>query len=346
MKPYQPIVAPGSLAGDGVGPGGERIKLDGNENVYGCSPRVQEALRNYREYHVYPDPEQRELRRALAVYAGVSPEQVLAGAGSDEIIDLLLRLTLNPGESVIDCPPTFGMYRFGADVCGGKTITVRRTETFDVDIDAVLRAATRETKVIFIASPNNPTGGLTPRGDLLRLLETGALVVADEAYYEFCGETLAGDVARHENLVVLRTFSKWAGLAGLRLGYGIMAPELVQQLMKIKPPYNVNAAAEVAVGESLKDAAYLQGTVAALVGERDRLYAALGGVSWLAPYPSRANFILCRVEGRDAKQVQLGLRRKGIYIRHFATPPLQNYIRISAGKPEHTDAVIAALQGL
>ena len=307
---------------------------------------MQEALRNFYAYHVYPDPEQRELRTALAAYAGVAPEQVLAGSGSDEIIDLLLRLTLNPGDAVIDCPPTFGMYAFGAQVCGGKTIAVRRTETFDVDTDAVLRAVTPETKVIFIATPNNPTGGLTPRRDLLRLLATSALVVVDEAYYEFCEESVAELAASRQNLVVLRTFSKWAGLAGLRLGYGIMAPELVQRLMAIKSPYNVNVAAEVAARESLLDAAYLQGTVQALVRERDRLYTALRGVLWLVPYPSRANFVLCRVEGRDAKQVQLGLRGKGIYIRHYATPLLQDYIRISAGKPEHTDAVIAALQGL
>ena len=339
---YQAIQPPGALEGDAVA--GPVIKLDGNENVYGCSPRVQRALAAFKHYHIYPDPEQRRLRRALEGYTGLDSRYILGGAGSDELIDLLLRLLLDPGDKVVNCVPTFGMYSFNTEVCGGEVITLPRTEEYQVDVEAVLAAIDARTKAIFIASPNNPTGTVTQREDILRLLRADALVIVDEAYYEFCGLTVADLVPKHDNLVVLRTFSKWAGLAGLRLGYGLFPPEIVERLMAMKPPYNVNAAAELAALESLKDVDYLMGTVRAIVEERDRLFVQLRNLDFLEPVPSQANFILCKVIGRGAEAIQRGLRRKGIFIRYFDTPQLQGHIRISVGKPEHTDAVIRELR--
>ena len=341
MKPYQPIRPPGAEEGDDLA--GQVIKLDGNENVYGCSPRVQEALRRLDSYHIYPDPDQRRLRLALAGYTGLDSRYIVAGAGSDELIDLLLRLVLEPGDKIIDCVPTFGMYSFSAELMGGQTVPVRRRPDFHVDITAVIDALDDRTKVIFLASPNNPTGNVTPRSDILKLLDTGRLVVVDEAYYEFSGETVAHLVPEHDNLVVLRTFSKWAGLAGLRIGYGLFAPEIVDRLMLIKQPYNINIAAEVAALESLADVEHLYGTVHALVAERERMLVGLRGLQFLEPLPSRANFILSWVKGRNAQEIQQGLRKQGIFIRYFNTPLLQSAIRISAGKPEHTDAVLWAL---
>ena len=340
LTPYQPIQRPS----DSAVAAGRIIKLDGNENVYGCSPRVQKALRSHQAYHIYPDPEQRRLRRALEGYVSLDAKHILAGAGSDELIDLLLRLVLDPGDKVIDCVPTFGMYSFSTQLCGGQVTNVQRTPEYTVDITAVLQAVDPRTKVIFVASPNNPTGTATPREEILRLLQTDALVVVDEAYYEFSGSTVADLVPQHDNLVVLRTFSKWAGLAGLRVGYGIFPPDLVAHLMAIKPPYNINAAAEVAALESLKDLDYLMGTVRALVEERDRLHVMLSNILYLDPVPSEANFILCHVIERDARQIHQQLREKGILLRYFDTPLLQSAIRISVGKPEHTDAVIWELR--
>ena len=322
----------------------EVIKLDGNENPYGCSPRVQDALSSYPYYHFYPDPEQRELRKALQGYTAIPAEQIVVGGGSDELIDLILRLFIQPGDKVINCVPTFGMYPFSTVVCGGRIVNVPRGKGFEVNIAKVKEAIDERTKVIFVASPNNPTGGTTSPQDILELVETGIVVVVDEAYYEFSQETVARLVAQYENLMVLRTFSKWAGLAGLRVGYGIFSPKVAHYLMKIKPPYNVNVAAQVAAIESLQDLDYLQMTIEAIIGERERLFTKLKGIGFLHPLPSKANFILCQVHDHKASRIHQELRQKGILIRYYDTPLLQNHIRISVGKPEHTDALIRVLK--
>jgi histidinol-phosphate aminotransferase len=344
LPTYQPIKAAGTAEGDAAGPGGRIIKLDGNENVYGCSPKVREALASFDRYHIYPDAQQQRLRRALAAYVGVEPDYVVAGSGSDEIVDLLLRLVIEPGDAIVIAPPTFGIYVFSGQVTGATVVEAPRDAAYRLDTPAIVEAIEAGAKVVFIDSPNNPTGIVTPPEEIERLLETGALVVLDEAYYEFSGTTLAELVPQRENLVVLRTLSKWAGLAGLRLGYGVMAPELAARLMRIKPPYNVNAAAEIAALESLEDIDYLMGTVRSLVTERERLFQRLQGISYLEPTPSEANFILCNLTDRDAKRLHQELRGQGIYLRYFDTPRLQSCIRISVGKPEDTDAVIEALQ--
>jgi histidinol-phosphate aminotransferase len=344
LETYQPIVLPGALPTDGTQPGGRRIKLDGNENPYGCSPRVLEALRSYQGYNIYPDPDQRELRKAIAAYAGADPASVLAGAGSDELIDLLMRLFLDPGDTVLNFTPTFGMYSFNTAICGGRAINIPRRQDYTIDLKRALRSVRKDTKLIFIANPNNPTGTLTPRNDILRLLKTGAIVVVDEAYYEFSGMTVADLVAKHKNLIVLRTFSKWAGLAGLRVGYGIMPPAIVQRLMAIKPPYNVNVAAQVAVLESLKDIDYLKGTVKKILDERDRLFVMLENLDFMVPAPTQSNFILSKVIDRNPKKMRDDLRTQGIFLRYFDTPGLGDCIRISVGLPQDTDALIWALR--
>jgi len=344
LKAYQPIVPLDVLSERAGIPIKGVIKLDGNENPYGCSPRVQDALASYPFYHIYPDPDQGEMRQALEGYVGVGAEHILAGAGSDELIDLILRLFLEPGDRVINCVPTFGMYSFCTEVCGGKVVDVPRGKAYAVDVSTIKESMDKKTKVIFIASPNNPTGNITRERDILELLKTGIVVVVDEAYYEFSGFTVAPLVPRYENLIVLRSFSKWAGLAGLRIGYGILPTAIVEQLLKIKQPYNINLAAQVAVKESLADIDYLKGTVRAVLAERERLFAKLKRLKFLKPFPSKANFILCAVIKGDAQMIHEGLQKRGIFVRYFDTPLLRNSIRISVGKPEHTDALIDALK--
>jgi histidinol-phosphate aminotransferase len=322
----------------------EIIKLDANENPYGCSPKVQRALANYGHLHIYPDAAQSELREYIAGYTEVSPEHIVAGNGSDELIDLLLRLFVAPGDEVITLVPTFDMYRFCTEVCRGKTVEVLRGPDFQVDVAAVKAAITPRTRLIFVTNPNNPTGTLTPREDILALLDTGLPVVVDEAYFEFSQMTVGSEVIARENLIVLRTFSKWAGLAGLRVGYGIFPKNVAGYLMKIKPPYNVNVAAEVAVRESIRDTGYLVGSLMKIKEERPRMFEALSSVNYLKPIPSRGNFILCEVLKGKASLIQQELEDRGILIRYYNTPLLRNYIRISVGKPEHTGALVNALQ--
>ena len=320
------------------------IKLDGNENPYGCSARVKQALSKFPYYHIYPDPEQRELRKALENYSGFKSEYILAGSGSDELIDLVLRLLIEPGDKVINCPPTFGMYKFCTEVCGGKISSVPRKQDFSIDTTAIKKAVDQRTKLIFIASPNNPSANIATEAEIRELLNTHTIVVVDEAYFEFSESTVAHLVPRHSNLVVLRTFSKWAGLAGLRVGYGIFPRYMVDYLMKIKQPYNVNVAAQVAAIESLKDIDYQHSTIRALISERERLLGKLTEIDWLKVYPSKANFILCKVLKGKAKEIHQALQIKGIFVRYFDTPELKECLRISIGKPEHTDRVISTLK--
>jgi len=343
---YTPCKPPETLEGEADVPA--VIKLDANENPYGCSPRVSQALSRYPYFSRYPDAGQAEVRKLLGEYTGISAERIVAGSGSDELIDLVLRLLLMPGDEVISCGPTFDMYRFSTQVCGGTLVEVPRDEDFAVRVDAVKAAITDKTKIIMLANPNSPTGTIMPEKDIMELLDTGVPLVVDEAYYEFSGETVAPLVGyqKYKNLMVLRTFSKWAGLAGLRVGYGIFPSRVADYLLRIKQPYNINLAAQVAVRESLKDLDYLRGRVKAIVAERDRLFAELKGLGWLRPLPSRANFILCSVPKGQARKLQQELQNRGILIRYFDLPRLKDYIRISAGKPEHTDALIQVLKEL
>ena len=342
---YAPIEPTDVLAARLGVPRERIIKLDGNENPYGPSPRALEAIGRERNYHIYPDPDQRAVRNALSEYVSVDVDHIVCGLGSDDLIDLLLRAVVAPGDGVINCPPTFGMYPFSTHITGGLVIDVPRQESFALDVDPIVAAA-RDAKLIFLASPNNPTGNCMSESELLRIVDTGVLTVIDEAYIEFAGNehSFVRLIEKHENLVVLRTFSKWAGLAGLRAGYGVMAPALASVLMTIKQPYNLNVAAGVAMIASLEDRALLLERCCAITRTRDRMQNALAAIHWITPYPSDANFILCRLDGIDAPEVQERLATRGIFVRHFDTPLLRNHLRISVGLEEHVDMVVDALR--
>jgi histidinol-phosphate aminotransferase len=348
MAAYQPIL-PFEVLSQQLGlPAEDIIKLDANENPHGPLPAVAEALADLPYAHIYPDPESRELRQALAEHHGVPFENLLAGAGADELIDLIMRLFLDPGDTIVNCPPTFGMYAFDADVNGAQVVSVPRRPDFTVDLAAIAAAVqVHRPKLLFLASPNNPDGGLLPFDVVERLLALPVVVILDEAYVEFApsGSSRITDVAARDNLIVLRTFSKWAGLAGLRVGYGVFPDALMPHLWKIKQPYNVSVAASTAAIVSLQSVDQLQRRVQAIKDERKRLYEALQTISWLEPYASNANFILCRVAGGTHKAAALktNLAREGILIRYFDKPGLSDHIRISVGKPEHTDILLTTL---
>lgn len=347
LEPYAPILPLDVLAARLGLPAEQLVKLDANENPYGPSPLALAALAREPFYHIYPDPGHTRLRAALADYSGQPAERILCGAGADELIDLILRLCLAPGDAVIDCPPTFGMYSFDTGVAGGRVVAVPRRTEFGLDVDGIERAAAESgAKVLFLTSPNNPTGNLMPPEELERLLRLPLLVVVDEAYVEFAGvgQAFGAWVGRHENLAVLRTFSKWAGLAGLRVGYGLLPEWLAGQLWKIKQPYNVSVAAQEAAIASLDDRATLLDNVAKIVAERGRLLPLLAELPFLRPIPSAANFILCRVEGRPAHELKLALERQGVLVRYYSSALLRDYIRVSVGTPEQSEALLAALR--
>ena len=345
MEPYVPIV-PFEVLSARLGRSAQDIvKLDANENPYGPSPHVFAALADAKYLHIYPDPQSNALRQALADYTGVPQEYLLAGAGADELIDLVLRAVLRPGDGVINCPPSFGMYPFSTAVNMGALIQIWRREQFELDLDGIRAAVSLNprARILFICSPNNPDGSVVSGEELRQLLRLPVLVVLDEAYVEFGGESRITWTAQHENLVVLRTFSKWAGLAGMRVGYGAFPLWLMPHLWKIKQPYNVNVAASQAAIASLHDVAWSRRHVDAIVAERERLQQALAHFEFLEPLPSQANFVLCHVEGADAARLKRDLEQEGILVRYFDKPGLQNCIRISAGRPQDTDRLLSAL---
>ncbi len=349
MPAYEPILPFEVLSRQLGRRPAELVKLDANENPYGLLPAVRQALAELEYPHIYPDPGSQDLRAALAQRHHLPVENLLAGAGADELIDLVLRLVIEPGDVILNCPPTFGMYRFDGDLNRARVVEVPRRADFSLDVPAIQQAAAAyRPKLLFLASPNNPDGSLTPIPVIERLLELPLLLVLDEAYMEFAppGSSLLGAVPGRRNLVVLRTFSKWAGLAGLRVGYGAFPGGLVEHLWKIKQPYNVSVAASTAAVVSLQHSAELDEVGGRLLAERQRLFEKLQSVSCLRPYPSQANFILCRVEGRDAAALKHQLAAAGVLVRYFNKPGLQNCIRISVGRPEHTDRLLDVLQSL
>ncbi|CAH2066829.1 unnamed protein product [Thlaspi arvense] len=343
LAAYQPIL-PFEVLSAQLGRKPEDIvKLDANENPYGPPPEAS----NMKFPYVYPDPQSRRLRDALALDSGLDSEFILVGCGADELIDLIMRCVLDPGEKIIDCPPTFSMYVFDAAVNGAGVIKVPRNPDFSLNVDRIAEVVELEKpKCIFLTSPNNPDGSIINEDDLLKILEMPILVVLDEAYIEFSGvESRMKWVKKYENLIVLRTFSKRAGLAGLRVGYGAFPLSIIEYMWRAKQPYNVSVAGEVAALAALSNGKYLEDVRDALVRERERLFELLKQVPFLNPYPSHSNFILCEVtSGMDAKKLKEDLAKMGVMVRHYNSTELKGYVRVSAGKPEHTDALMDCLK--
>ncbi|WMV23279.1 hypothetical protein MTR67_016677 [Solanum verrucosum] len=324
LSPYQPIL-PFEVLSTRLGRKPEDIvKLDANENPYGPPPEA-----------------------TLAEDSGLESEYILAGCGADELIDLIMRCVLDPGDKIVDCPPTFTMYEFDAAVNGAGVIKVPRNPDFSLDVERIAEVVELEKpKCIFLTSPNNPDGSIIDDETLLKILHLPILVILDEAYVEFSGmESKMKWVKKHENLIVLRTFSKRAGLAGLRVGYGAFPQSIIEFLWRAKQPYNVSVAAEVAACAALKNPTYLENVKVALVQERERLFNLLKEVPFLDPYPSYSNFILCKVtSGMDAKKLKEDLATMGVMIRHYNSKELKGYVRVSVGKPEHTEALMKCLK--
>lgn len=349
LAPYQPIL-PFEVLSARLGRKPEDIvKLDANENPYGPPPEVMEALGSIRFPYVYPDPESRTLRAALAKDSGLEAEYILVGCGADELIDLIMRCVLDPGDKIVDSPPTFTMYEFDAAVNGALVIKVPRKPDFSLNVEEITEVVKQEKpKCIFLTSPNNPDGSVIDDEVLLKILDLPILVILDEAYIEFSSiESRMSWVKKHDNLIVLRTFSKRAGLAGLRVGYGAFPLSIIEYLWRAKQPYNVSVAAEVSACAALQNPTYLENVKNALLKERGRLFDLLNEVPFLRPFPSHSNFILCEVtSGKDAKKLKEDLAQMGVMIRHYDKKELKGYVRVTVGKPEQTEALMKCLKRL
>ncbi len=324
----------------------QAIKLNRNENPFGCSPKVNQALADYVTYNLYPDDAQTEFRELISQYVGTTPDRVVGAAGGSHVLDIIVRLFVDPGDEVINCVPTFGLYEFISDLYGAKIVEVPRDGNFDIDVNAIKAAITEKTKLIFLCNPNNPTGNITQQEDLLAVAETGVPVVVDEAYYEFSRETVVPFIAQYPNMMVARTLSKWAGMAGIRLGYGIFTTSIANYLMGIKLPFGISTPAVIALRASLQDKDYLMKNVKQLIAEGERLYQELTQIDFLRPYPSRTNFMFCVVLRGNANEIVEELKRRGILITFYDTPRLRNGFRISVGRREQNDKVIDVLRDI
>lgn len=319
--------------------GTARIFLDANENSYG-SPLGE-------NYHRYPDPLQTELKKEVAGLSGVRPGQIFVGNGSDEAIDLLLRVFCEPDrDNIVITPPTYGMYQISAAINDVRVKRAPLTENFELDSEAIGRTLDRRTKMIFVCSPNNPTGNSLDRGTILRLAETfPGLVVVDEAYIDFSSRpSLVVEIGRFPNLVVLQTFSKAWGLAGLRVGLAFADPEVIDLLNRIKPPYNVSEIAQRAVLRALKNKRTMRRRVAAIIAGREKLRRELAQLEIIRRiYPTDANFVLAKTV--DAGRIYRFLLDHGIVVRNRHNVAMcAGCLRFTVGTPDENKSLIRALK--
>ena len=342
---YATAVSPDEMAAKAGVPPDMIIRVNQNENPFGADPDIAASLTDL-PLHLYPDANQVKIRASLSGYTGHPIEQILAGAGADEMIDLLMRLFVAPGDRVLDCKPTFGMYHFCARVADAKVVSIQRDEAFEVDVAAVACEDDERTKIVFLASPNNPTGNILTEEQTLELLKLGMVVVVDETYFEFSDQTVSHLIPDHENLVVLRSFSKWAGIAGLRVGYMIASPEIISRLSDIKNPYNVNIAAEAALLATMQHREKLLGKVAVLLEQRKRMEKVFDAMSGVSYVPSHGNFLLTRFDKYLATDLYEILVKKGVFVRPFSDPRLTHDLRISVGTPDETTRVLEVLSEL
>lgn len=291
--------------------------------------------------NLYPDPTADKLRALLSAYTGKPMDNIICGNGSDEIIKMIVEVFVDEGDKVVVHTPTFSEYMLATDVAGGDVIEVPADSKFNVDIDKIIIAANvSNAKVIFLCMPNNPTGNVFKREEILRVLnETNAIVVSDEAYYEFCGESLADVAVEEDRLIVLRTLSKAFGIAGLRVGYGIGTEFMMNLLGRVKMPYNVSSFSQAVARVALKNRTQVQSIINELISERERMFETLKDLPGLEIIPSRANFLLYRSQKSD--ELFEAFENNKIGIRSFGNKaPLQNCLRINIGVKEANDEII------
>ena len=329
LKPYQ------SARQEFVQDGRTMILLDANENPFSS------------EVNRYPDPLQTKLKSRLAEAKGITSDLIYLGNGSDEVLNQLMIAFCQPGkDKAIVLPPTFGMYQVCADINGVETLSIPLTKDFHLDVKAILSAQDKRTKMIFIPSPNNPTGNCFEREAIQAILEGfDGLVVLDEAYVEFAAAYSCIDLLnQYDNLVIVQTFSKAQGMAGVRLGMCFAHPDVIALMNKVKAPYNINVLTQQAVMKRLEEQGIVQQQVLQILQEKERLLTELSSLSFVKTlYPSHANFFLVKVD--SSKKRYQELIDRGIVVRNPSkNHNCANTLRITVGTIEENNALISALR--
>ena len=309
------------------------IYIDANENPY------ENGMNRY------PDPHQKKLRQKISEIKKVPVNNILLGNGSDEILDLIFRVFMEPGiDNIVISVPTFGMFRV---LCGVNDIECRQAlldSEFQLQVDEIVELMDERTKAIFICSPNNPTGNLMRKEDILSLLDTGRIVVVDEAYADFASnESMSALIAEYPNLIVTQTFSKAYGMAGIRLGMCFAQEEVIELLKKVKMPYNVNVLTQNVALKQLSDPESFRKELAEIINNKKRLEQELGACEVVQKiFPSDSNFLLIRVDDANKRYEQL--IKKGLVVRNRSKEPLcENCLRITVGTPEENRRLIEAM---
>ncbi len=325
------------------------VKLASNENPLGPSPLAIQAMKDYAfEMNLYPDGNSFALKAALSAKFHVCPEEITLGTGGDEILRIVAETFLSPGDEILVPAPTFSQYTFVAQIVGATIHTHPLKNDFSYDIEGILSAITDKTRMVFVCTPNNPTGGVLSRGDLEILLDKmpkDVVLLLDEAYYEFADHTVVGDgfsyINEHDNLLVLRTFSKAYGMAGLRVGYMVGDRKLIALMEKVRGPFNVNRLAQYALLASLEDQDHVAATIKNNEIGKEALYEAFDRLS--LPYiKTHANFIFVDTK-RDAVTVFNALLQEGVIVRSGHVFGFPTYLRITVGLPEENDFLLRAL---
>ena len=322
------------------------LRLDFNENTFAPSPRVMEVLRGVTAEELTKYPEREGVERVVARHLGLHAQEVLLTNGVDEAIHLICAAFLEEDDEALISTPTFFMYDVSVQMMTSHLVKVQAAATLEFPFERFLAAITNRTKVIMIASPNNPTGAVVSRAHLLAICEAApqAVVMVDEAYYHFHGETTMGDVPAVPNLIVARTFSKAYGLANLRVGLLAGPPEIIGYVRKVSSPYNVNGVALACLPEAIADEAYLRWYVDQVTVGRDRVMAGLRELR--VPYwESAANFVLMNIGVRH-RELCAAMRARGVLLRdRSADPGCDGCVRITIGVEEHVTRGLAALRG-
>ena len=326
------------------------IKLASNENPLGPSPKAVEAIKNHvSTLHRYPDGSCYYLKEKLAERLGIPKNRIILGNGSNEIIELIVRAFLRPGDEAVMAHPAFIVYQMIVQAAGGKNVILPLKE-FTHDLEAMAGAVTGKTRLVFITNPNNPTGTIVKRDEFERFLNRmpeDVIVVMDEAYFEYVSDPEypnGMDYINDRLVVSLRTFSKIYGLAGLRIGYGVASEEIISNLEKVRQPFNVNSLAQVAAMAALDDQGHVEKSVSINSDGLSYLYRELDcmGLSYVK---SQANFLLIDMKG-DCAKIYQELMKKGVIVRPMGIYNLNNYLRITVGLPEENKRFIEALKGV
>ncbi|MFC2091385.1 histidinol-phosphate transaminase [Elusimicrobiota bacterium] len=319
------------------------IKLDAQENPYDLDKRVRsliDAQISRTSLNRYPDPRYRRLKKQVARYCGVSDDNILVGNGSDELIMDLFMCCGGPGRTAVFPEPTFSMYRILSDLTDTRHTGIKMDSEFRLPWKKIVQA---DPDIVFIAYPNNPTGNCFSRDKIIKIIEqTDALVVVDEAYYEFSGKTFVKYIKKYKNLVVLRTFSKAFSLAGIRCGYIAANNDFLKQLRKVQLPYNMSILNQKILQVVMEESPHVLKSTEKILESRSRMYSRLKKIPSLTLYPSDANFILMKLKNIDA--VLTRLKKNRIAVRKFSSADLQDHLRVTIGTEEENESFLSTLE--